>query len=347
MSLLNYDGSSFQLVFTDPNGIRRWPPLIVTKLPFIRKRIAIDSLRIGAVLTLMLIAAGTITGVWWFTVHGVTWFDVALVIGGMYAAGLGISLGYHRLFTHLAFKAKPWFAALLGILGASTMQGQIMTWCSVHRRHHHHSDTPDDPHSPASDGNGIRAAIAAFISSHVGWYVNGRFFTYVDYVRDLKRDPVVQFVDRWYWLWVALGWIVPGFVGLAWYGTMEGYWSGLLAGGPIRAFLHLNTTSFVNSVCHVAGKRSFNTKDNSHNNFFVNLLAMNGEGLHNNHHGIPWSAKFALRGGEIDTGYWVLKGVELIGGATEIRTPTRTQIELRRASLLQAADSEPPEMTLV
>ncbi len=330
MSLMNYDGTAFSLVFTDASGNRRWPPLIVTRLPFSRKRVAIDALRIGAILTLTAIVLGTIAGVWWFWTVGVTVFDVVLTIAGMYVAGLGITLGYHRLFSHRAFVAKPWLKAVLGILGASAMQGQILTWCSIHRRHHHHSDTADDPHSPTSGGHGVRGAIAAFINSHVGWYVNGRFFTYVDYVRDIKRDPVIVWVDHWYSLWVVLGWIVPGLIGLAWYGTMDGYWSGLFAGGPIRAFLHLNTTSFVNSICHVTGTRHFNTGDDSHNNAFVNFLAMNGEGLHHNHHAVPWSAKFALARGEIDTGYWVLKGLQWIGAAHSVKVPKPHQVEAKR-----------------
>ena len=139
------------------------------------------------------------------------------------------------------------------------------------------------------------------------------YCVYVDYVRDLRRDPVVRWVDRWYWLWVAASWVIPGFIGLAWYGTADGYWAGFFAGGPLRTLWQLNCTWAVNSIAHCFGRRRFETREDSRNSALVNTLTMNGEGLHNNHHAFPWSASFALFPGEIDPGYWVLRGFVATG----------------------------------
>jgi stearoyl-CoA desaturase (delta-9 desaturase) len=211
------------------------------------------------------------------------------------------------------------------------MQGQISGWASVHRKHHRYSDRPGDPHSPRARGAGIGGAVRGFIQGHVGWVLSSAYCVYVDYVRDLRRDPVVIWVDRWYWLWVATGWVVPGFIGLAWYGTADGFWAGFFAGGPLRTLYHLNCTWAVNSIAHCFGRRRFVTHEDSRNNALVNTLAMNGEGLHNNHHAFPWSARFALFPGEIDVGYWVLRAFVFMGWATKIRVPASHLIAARAA----------------
>ena len=322
----------FGLEFTDHDGNHRWPPLIVTSLPFSARVIKIDTMQIGALLTNLIVHGGGIFAIYWFWQRGFTVFDFVLMISFTFLAGLGVTLGYHRLFCHKAFKAKPWVAITLGVLGSAAMQGQIKTWVSIHRKHHHHSDDTGDPHSPKSNSPGWAAAIKAFFDGHIGWTVSGQFFNHINYIRDLKKDRDVAFVDRWYWAWVALGWTVPGLAGLAWYGSAAGFWSGLLAGGALRSLFHLHTTWAVNSVGHLFGSQRFNTGDDSKNNAVVNLLSMNGEGLHNNHHAFPWSARFSLFRGEIDTGYMVLQLLERAGQVWDVKIPSPDMIEQRTES---------------
>lgn len=322
-----------RVLFTDAEGNRRWPPLFETRLPWMRRRVTIDPMRIGGILTLAVVLLGTLAACWWFWTVGLTWFDVAMAIGGVFIINIGVTIGYHRLFSHRAFEAKPWVVALLGILGAASMQGQIMTWASVHRRHHHHCDDHGDPHTPKSMGAGLKAAIEGFIAGYVGWTVSGRLCTYVDYVRDLRKDPIIVWVDSWYWVWVALGWIVPGLIGLAWYGDWAGYWSGFFAGGAVRSFLQLNSTGIVNTFGHLTGRRPFPTKDESTNNVFVNSVAMNGEGLHNNHHAIPWSASFAMFKGDVDMGFLVLKGLERLGLVWNLKLASSRLVSSRTVSV--------------
>lgn len=304
-----------------PHGERRWPPPVVLGRLANGRVLRVDPMQVLSIVSLAAVAAGSFAGVWWFWVHGITWFEPVLLLAWTFVTGLGITLGYHRLFSHRAFVARAPLAAALGILGSMTMQGQIASWVSVHRKHHRYSDRPGDPHSPRPRGEGAAAAIRGFLEGHVGWVILNGYCVYVDYVRDLRRDPVVRWVDRWYWLWVAAGWVLPGFIGLAWYGTMDGYWAGFFAGGPLRCLWQLNCTWAVNSLAHCFGRRRFATHEDSRNNALVNALTMNGEGLHNNHHAFPWSARFALFPGEIDVGYWVLRGFAALGWATKVRVP--------------------------
>ncbi len=306
---------------------RRWPPAIALRVPLLRRPVRVDPAQAIAVATLAAVGIGSIAGVWWFWVHGVTWFDVALLVLVTWLVGVGITLGYHRLFTHMAFEAKPWLRAALGIIGAAGMQGPIKAWASIHRKHHRYSDRPGDPHSPAGSGGIVRR----FLHSHVGWMVTGAYTVYLDYVRDLWRDPLVGWVDRWYPLWVVLGWVVPGLIGWAWYGGWDGYWAGLFAGGPLRALVQLNLTWSVNSLGHLIGRHPFATSDDSRNSTLVNVSTIIGEGLHNNHHAFPWSARFALFPGEVDTGYWVLRLFERLGWVSNVRIPSERLIRERSA----------------
>jgi stearoyl-CoA desaturase (delta-9 desaturase) len=322
----------------DGTGERRWPPAIVLRLPG-GARLRVNPVRVLSIFTLLAIAAGSIAGVWWFATHGITWFEPVLLLGMTFVTGIGVTLGYHRLFSHRAFVARPSLAAALGILGAMAMQGQISAWASIHRKHHRYSDRAGDPHSPRPRGPGAAGAIRGFIEGHVGWVVSDGYCTWVDYVRDLRRDPVVAWVDGWYWLWVAAGWVLPGFVGLAWYGGWDGYWAGFFAGGPLRTLCQINFTWAVNSVAHCCGGRRFATTDDSRNNVIVNALCLNGEGLHNNHHAFPWSARFSHFPGEVDIGWWVLRGCLRLGLADAPRVPSAALVARRAAAVPRPAAS--------
>lgn len=316
---------------TSPASERRWPPTVVIGRPAGGRVLRIELLQVLSIFSLGLVSAASVAGVWWFLIHGITWFEPLLLLGMTFVTGLGVTLGYHRLFCHRAFSACAPLAAALGILGAMTMQGQISAWVSIHRKHHRYSDRLGDPHSPRPRGAGIAGAVRGFFEGHVGWVMSHVYCVYVDYVRDLRRDPVVRWVDRCYWLWVFASWIIPGFIGLAWYGTAEGYGAGFFAGGPLRTLWQLNCTWAVNSLAHLFGRRPFETRENSRNSALVNTLTMNGEGLHNNHHAFPWSASFALFKGEIDPGYWVLRGFEALGWASKVRVPAASLVAARAA----------------
>ena len=316
-------------VASDLSNDLRWPPPRRVNLANGRIQFEINICAALAAATLAVVLLGSTAGVAWFWSRGITAFDAALLVTMMFVTGLGISLGYHRLFSHRAYAATPGLRVALGILGAATLQGSIAIWASTHRRHHRFADRPGDPHSPVPQSRGRAPCTRAFLHAHVGWLVSRELAVYPAYIRDLSRDRCVRFVDRWYMCWGLAGWAAPGLIGAAWYGDWDGYWSGFFAGGPLRSFVQLNLTWLVNSLGHMIGRRPFRTNDQSRNNTLINALTMTGEGLHNNHHAFPWSARLALFPWEIDPSYWLLRLFKRFGWARNIHVPTDAQIAIR------------------
>jgi stearoyl-CoA desaturase (delta-9 desaturase) len=290
---------------------------VVLPLPG-RPTVQFNHARLLARTTVAILLGGALAALWWIAVHGIGLLEVVLFVAMYLVNGLGITVGYHRLFTHLAFRATPLCRAVLGIAGATGMQGPILYWASIHRKHHRFPDAPEDPHSPQPRGSSIAARAAGFYRGFVGWMLGQSFALYPDYVKDLRRDPVALWVDRYYPVWIALGFVVPGLAGAAWYGTWEGYWAGLLIGGPLRAFCTFSASGLVNSLAHLHGRQNFRSGDDSRNNAFVAVVAL-GEGLHNNHHAFPYAARFSLRPGEVDIGYPLVRLLERIGSAQDVK----------------------------
>jgi stearoyl-CoA desaturase (delta-9 desaturase) len=275
-------------------------------------------------LAMAAVLVGTIFAIWWFAQHGIGAVEIAVLLVMYLVNGLGITVGYHRLFSHQSFRARPFCRAMLGVLGATAMQGPILYWVSIHRKHHRYADSIEDPHTPRPRGNSRFARLAGINHGFIGWMFDGSFCLYPDYVRELRRDPIVCWVDRHYFLWVAAGILLPGLAGWAWYGTFEGYLGCMLAGGPLRLFCHLSATGLVNSVGHAVGRQPISTRDNSRNNPLLNAIIMVGEGLHNNHHAIPRSASFSLRPGEVDIGYVFIRLLQAIGWIDEVQLAVKT-----------------------
>ena len=227
----------------------------------------------------------------------VTWLDVALMLALYVVSGLGITIGFHRLLTHKSFETKPWLKRLFLIAGCMAVEGDPITWASTHIQHHAHSDGDDDPHSP----------LEGLWHAHVGWIFAHRNNIAV-YGTWLKKDrDVVWVANRWL-IWVALGLIIP---------TLIAGWSGLLWGGLVRIFLTHHVTWSVNSICHTFGRRDYQTRDASRNNFIVGLLAF-GEGWHNNHHAFPRSAFHGLRWWQIDLSAYLIRALERMGLAWNV-----------------------------
>ncbi len=241
--------------------------------------------------------------------------------GAMYVATvLGITVGFHRLFTHKAFKCGPVLRAALGIAGSMASQGPLLFWVACHRRHHRHSDTELDPHSPRPHGAGARGVLLGWWHAHVGWMFAHRPENYFRLVNDLVRDPVALAVHRGYFLWVAAGLVLPGAVCAAVAGDGAAFWSGLLWGGLVRMFVVHHVTWSVNSICHVAGSRPFATDDGSRNNAFIAVLSL-GEGWHNNHHAFPSSARHGFVWWQVDPSYLLLRLLQAAGLVRDLRTP--------------------------
>jgi stearoyl-CoA desaturase (delta-9 desaturase) len=264
----------------------------------------------------------------------VNWYYVALLVGMSILTELGITVGYHRLFTHKSFKSPAAVRYFFAALGSMAGQGPVIRWCTEHRLHHQHSDDRLDPHSPhmgknGSWGEGLWATMRGAFHSHVGWLFAEPSQGLAKYSRDLHEDKAVAAANRHFAFWLAMGIILPGV--LAGLVTMSwmGFVLGMLWGGFVRMAVVHHITWSVNSVCHLWGWRPFESHDESRNNPIVGLLAM-GEGWHNNHHAFPSSARHGLRWWELDPSWLLIKTMQLFGLAREIRVPDHQRMESKK-----------------
>ena len=225
--------------------------------------------------------------------RAVNWTDLALLVAFNLLAGLGVTVGYHRMLTHRSFQPHHVVKFIFLAFGSMAVEGQALEWAATHIKHHAHSDREGDPHSP----------VEGFWHAHMGWLFNRSFADPNIYCRNLVKDPIVVFVSRTFIFWVILSLAIPFAIG---------GWTGLLWGGLVRIFLTHHITWSVNSVCHTFGKREFETRDQSRNEWIVGLLGL-GEGWHNNHHAFPRSAFHGLHWWQFDLSGYVIWTLERVG----------------------------------
>ncbi len=252
------------------------------------------------------------------------------IFGAMYlVTAVGITVGFHRYFTHKSFETSRPVAALLGILGSMAVEGPVLQWAATHRKHHQHSDDHDDPHSPHGHGDTILGILRGMWHAHMGWMFKPDPHGLARYVKDLQKDAMTLRISRWFTLWVLLGLLIPaalgGLVTMSWMGVLLGF----IWGGLVRIFLVHHVTWSINSVCHIWGSRPFRSHDESRNNAVFGVLAL-GEGWHNNHHAFPTSARHGLRWWELDVSYIIIRMMGAVGLAWDIRVPTPERIDAKR-----------------
>jgi stearoyl-CoA desaturase (delta-9 desaturase) len=204
--------------------------------------------------------------------------------------GLGVTVGFHRLFTHRSFEATPWTRNILVMLGSMAAQHHFFLWVANHRRHHHFSDHEGDPHSPHSLDLKKEGRWSALFRSHISWVFSSKLSDYdLRYIPDLTSNIALCRIPRLYVLWIGLGLLAPALVCYFIGGTLQAAVGGMLWGGFARMFLSTQTTNAVNSICHMWGGQPYESHDFSRNNGTVAMLSL-GEGWHNNHHAFPTSA---------------------------------------------------------
>jgi stearoyl-CoA desaturase (Delta-9 desaturase) len=244
--------------------------------------------------------------------------DLALLLGMYVATGLGITVGFHRLFTHRAFETNRAVEVALAILGSMAVQSNLLTWVALHRRHHQHSDTPQDPHSPHHHGEGVAGVLRGLWHAHVGWIFLPDPPGLSHYVKDLRQSRSLRVVSALFPLWVTLGLLIPAAVGGLAMGTWMGAFQGLVWGGLARIFLVHHVTWSINSICHLWGSQPHATGDHSRNSFLLGVVGL-GEGWHNNHHASPASARYGWRWWQLDLGYGLIRVLALVGLASNIK----------------------------
>jgi stearoyl-CoA desaturase (Delta-9 desaturase) len=258
------------------------------------------------------------------------WIYLAL-LGGMYLiTAVGITVGYHRLFTHRSFKAPAPVVAALAAMGSMAVEGPVIQWVAMHRRHHQHSDSHDDPHSPHIHGDTVWGTLRGLWHAHMGWMMAPRPRGLARYTRDLRQDKLVVAMSRMFPVWVVIGLAIPAALGglltMSWTGVLLGF----IWGGLVRVLVVHHVTWSINSVCHIWGSKPFRSHDESRNNLLFGIIGM-GEGWHNNHHAFPTSARHGLRWWELDVSYLIIRAMGLVGLASDIRVPTRERMEAKRA----------------
>jgi stearoyl-CoA desaturase (delta-9 desaturase) len=276
--------------------------------------------RIGTILAVVLPLAGfaaAVVSVWGW---GFGWTDLGL-LGGMYVlSALGITVGFHRQLTHRSFETGAVVRFVLAALGSMAVQGSVLRWVAQHRRHHQHSDTPADPHSPHHHGRGLFGLVRGFWHAHLGWAFRPDAAGLDRYVADLRKLRSIRVASALFPVWIVVGLLVPAVVGGLVAGTWGGALLGLLWGGLVRVFLVHHVTWSVNSVCHLWGSRPYPEHDHSRNNVVFGVLAL-GEGWHNNHHAFPTSARHGLRWWQVDVSYYVIRAMAVVGLAWKVRLP--------------------------
>jgi len=260
---------------------------------------------------------------------GITPLDLSLLLGMYLLTGLGVTVGFHRLFAHRSFVAARPVELLLAVLGSMSAEGPLLKWVAVHRRHHQYSDGENDPHSPHRYGGGLFGVLAGFWHAHMGWMFRADADNLDRYVRDLESDRALRTISRLFLLWVIIGLLLPAAVGGVITGTWTGAWLGLLWGGLVRTFIVHHLTWSINSVCHLWGRRDFRSRDESRNNVICGVLGF-GEGWHNNHHAFPASARHGLWWWQVDVSYLVIQALRALGLARHVRKPTREAIAARQ-----------------
>jgi stearoyl-CoA desaturase (Delta-9 desaturase) len=292
-----------------------------------------DRIITGTVTVVPFLALGVVG--WQVWAEWLHWRDIAVFVILYLVTGLGVTVGFHRLFTHRSFATKPWLRGVFAAMGSMAIEGPVISWVADHRKHHAFADQPGDPHSPHVDhGVGWRGALRGLAHAHMGWlFIHNQRGARGRYAPDLVADPVVSWVDRTFVFWV-LGGLGAAF-GLGWLigGTITAALTGLLWGGAVRILVLHHVTYSINSLCHFFGRRRFDTGDESRNLAWLSFLSL-GEAWHNNHHAFPTSAAHGMRWWELDLSSALIRGLERVGLAWDVVRidPARQQRKLLAGS---------------
>jgi stearoyl-CoA desaturase (delta-9 desaturase) len=241
--------------------------------------------------------------------YGLDWFQVLLFLFFYIATGMSITLGYHRLFSHLSFKAKAPVKLATLVFGACAFENSALDWSSDHRKHHKHVDHEDDPYDISK----------GFMWAHIGWLL----FKLgpeqpMDNVNDLKRDPLVMWQHRWCIpMAFIIGFGVPALLGYLWNGP-AGALGGFLLAGVLRVFAVQHSTFFINSLCHTVGDQPYSDRCSARDSAIMALFTF-GEGYHNYHHEFQHDYRNGVKSSNFDPTKWTIWTLEKLGLVSDLR----------------------------
>ena len=258
----------------------------------------------------------------WF--YGVDLFQVLMFLTFFSATGLSITLGYHRLFSHVAFKASWPVRLVTLIFGAAAFENSAMHWVSDHRRHHKHVDDELDPYD-ISQG---------FWYAHMGWILfKLDAETPLDNIQDLRKDRLFMWQDRFYVpVAVGVGFVLPALLGF-WHAGWPGALGGLLLAGVARVTAVQHMTFFINSLCHTIGSQPYSDKCSARDSWIMAIFTF-GEGYHNYHHEFQHDYRNAVKWWQWDPTKWTIWTLAKLGLVHDLR-----RVPEEKVLLSQLADT--------
>src|ERR1700741_1393838 len=249
---------------------------------------------------------------------GLDWFQVALFCFMFFACGFSITLGYHRLFSHLAFRAH-WLVRLFTVVfGAGAIESSVLLWGSEHREHHKHVDHDEDPYSIS---NGL-------FHAHVGWLMfKLKPETNLENVADLKKDALLVWQHRYIHLIAfATAFVFPSAIAFAWGGWKAALGAFLIA-GVLRVVVLQHCTFCINSLCHYIGAQPYSSKCSARDSWILGIPTF-GEGYHNYHHEFQHDYRNGVKPWQIDPTKWIICILSKIGLASDLRRVPTEKIVL-------------------
>jgi stearoyl-CoA desaturase (Delta-9 desaturase) len=306
-----------------PAVLQERPPPSAAPLTDGRKSRTEQALVVAFMILPLLALAAAVPLAWGW---GLSWLDIGLAGAFYVMSGLGVTVGFHRYFTHGSFKAKRPLRIALAVAGSIAFQGGVIGWVADHRRHHAFSDKDGDPHSPWLFGSGPGAVVRGFWHSHMGWLLGRDRTNARRFAPDLLSDRDVAAVDRLFLVLTVASLGLPALIGglatWSWWGALTAlFWAGLVR----VAVLHHVTWS-INSLCHMVGNRPFAARDRSANVWWLAVLSF-GESWHNLHHADPTCARHGVKRGQVDISARVVWVFEKLGWAHSVRWPTARRLE--------------------
>ena len=289
-----------------------WPARILTAV-----------IVLGPLLVLALVVAAAFGGA------TLAWRNIAIAVVLYLVIGHGVTIGFHRLFTHRAFEAARPLKIALAIAGSMSFQGSLIGWVAAHRRHHMYTDREGDPHSPVRPPTQPFGRLRGLFHAHVGWFFKRQSTAREKYASDLMADRDLVLIDRLFVPCCVATLLLPFLLGLAIGGTWAAAFGALLWAGVLRIALLHHVTWSTNSLCHVFGSRPFRTKDASTNLAPLAVLSM-GESWHNAHHAFPNLARHGVDRHQLDTSAVMIHLFERLGWATHVRWPDAARLDARR-----------------
>ena len=262
--------------------------------------------------------------------HALSPVDIALGVVFYLVTGHGVTVGFHRMFTHGSFRPNRALKIALGVAGSMAIQGSLLSWVANHRRHHVHSDQAGDPHSPHACGPSPTSGLRRFGHAHLGWLFRVDDTSAARFAPDLLRDRDAVVLTRLFPFFAVASLVLPFLAGLLLSGTWRGAISAFVWAGLVRIALLHHATWSINSVCHLIGRRPYATSDHSGNVASLALLSM-GESWHNLHHALPASARHGVGRWQIDSSARLIRLFERVGWATKVRWPSAARLEAARS----------------